>query len=234
MAQRRMFSLQIVDTDAFLDMSQSAQLLYFHLAMRADDDGFVGNVKKITRMVGTNDDDLKILLAKNFIMPFESGVCVIKHWRIHNLIRSDRYNETKYVEEKALLSLKENGSYTMATTGIPNGNQMEPQVRLGKVSKGKDRLVEDSEDEVSAPLSIYGEFNNVKLKPEEYLKIVEQYGDNNANILIEELSSYIASSGKRYKSHYATLLSWARRKIQEHATKNKNFNNQKLTADFSK
>lgn len=137
-----MFSLQIVDTDAFLDMSQSAQLLYFHLAMRADDDGFVSNVKKIMRMVGSNDDDLKILLGKNFILPFESGVCVIKHWRIHNLIRADRYNETKYIDEKALLSIKENGAYSLATTGIPNGNQMAPQVRLGKDSIGKDRLDE--------------------------------------------------------------------------------------------
>jgi len=148
MAQRRMFSLQIVDTDAFLDMSQSSQLLYFHLAMRADDDGFVANVKKIMRMVGSNDDDLKILLAKNFLLPFESGVCVIKHWRIHNLIRGDRYNETKYTDEKALLMLKDNGSYSMATNGIPNGNQMAPQVRLGKVSIGKDSIVKDSNSDI--------------------------------------------------------------------------------------
>lgn len=146
MAQRRMFSLQIVDTDAFLDMSQSAQLLYFHLAMRADDDGFVSNVKKITRMVGTNDDDIKILFGKNFVMPFESGVCVIKHWRIHNLIRSDRYNETKYVDEKGLLEIKENGAYTLATTGIPNGNQMAPQVRLGKVRLGKVKSSSSEDD----------------------------------------------------------------------------------------
>lgn len=139
MAQRRMFSLQIVDTDAFLDMPGSAQLLYFHLAMRADDDGFVGNTKKIMRMVGSADDDFKILLVKNFVIPFQSGVCVIKHWRIHNLIRGDRYNETKYVDEKEQIELKENGAYTMATTGIPTGNQMAPQVRLGKDSIGKDR-----------------------------------------------------------------------------------------------
>lgn len=97
-------------------------------------------------MVGTNDDDLKILFAKNFILPFESGVCVIKHWRIHNLIRSDRYNETKYVEEKGLLGIKGNGAYTMATNGIPNGNQMAPQVRLGKVRLGKVNTSSSNDD----------------------------------------------------------------------------------------
>src|SRR5436305_1269125 len=109
MAQRRMFSPQIVDSDAFLDMPQSSQLLYFHLAMRADDDGFVGNPKKILRIIGGNDDDLRVLILKRFVLAFQSGVVVIKHWRIHNLIRADRYNETKYLDEKTQLSIKENG-----------------------------------------------------------------------------------------------------------------------------
>lgn len=91
-----MFSPDIVDSDAFLDMPTSSQLLYFHLGMRADDDGFV-NPKKIMRMVGANGDDLKVLLTKRFLLPFESGVVVIKHWLIHNLIRKDRYKETMYV-----------------------------------------------------------------------------------------------------------------------------------------
>ena len=86
MAQRRMFSLKVIDTDEFLDMPQSSQLLYFHLAMRADDDGFVSNPKKIMKITGSGDDDAKVLTAKNFIIPFESGVCVIRHWRIHNYI----------------------------------------------------------------------------------------------------------------------------------------------------
>lgn len=130
-----MFSPQIVDSDAFLDMGQGSQLLYFHLAMRADDDGFVGNPKKILRMVGGNDDDLKVLLVKRFILAFENGVVVIKHWRIHNLIRQDRYHETKYLDEKASLRVKENGSYTERQ---PNGNQLAPEVRLGKVRLGKE------------------------------------------------------------------------------------------------
>ena len=139
MAERRMFAKTIVDSDAFLDMPLSTQALYFHLSMRADDDGFINNPKKIQRMVGCADDDLKLLLAKNFIIPFESGVCVIKHWRIHNYIRNDRYKPTVYSEEKAQLTCKENGAYTL---GIPSGYQMETQYRLGKDRLGEERLEE--------------------------------------------------------------------------------------------
>ena len=92
--------------------SLSTQCLYFHLSMRADDDGFINNPKKVQRMIGASDDDLKLLILKNFIIPFESGIVVIKHWKIHNYIRSDRYKQTVYQEEKALLELKENGTYT--------------------------------------------------------------------------------------------------------------------------
>lgn len=141
MAERRMMSKKIVDSDAFMDMALSTQALYFHLLARADDDGFVGNPKKIMRMIGASEDEYKFLVGKRFVIVFPSGVCVIKHWLIHNLIRSDRYHETQYTEEKKMLAVKENSAYTeMATPGIPNGNQMEPEYRLGKVSIGKDRL----------------------------------------------------------------------------------------------
>lgn len=143
MAQRRMFSLQIVDTDAFLEMPVSSQLLYFHLAMRADDDGFVSNPKKIVRSIGVNDDDMKVLLAKRFVLSFESGVVVIKHWKIHNYIQNDRYHETKYIEEKNGLITKDNGAYTEC---IQNTSRMETEARLGKarlelgkVSKSSDK-----------------------------------------------------------------------------------------------
>ena len=101
MAERRMFAKTIIDSDAFLDMPLSTQSLYFHLSMRADDDGFINNPKKIQRMVGCGDDDLKLLMAKRFILVFDSGVIVIKHWKIHNYIRNDRYKPTLYQEEKA-------------------------------------------------------------------------------------------------------------------------------------
>ena len=149
MAERRMFAKTIIDSDAFLDMPLSTQALYFHLSMRADDDGFINNPKKIQRMIGASDDDLKLLIAKSFVIIFESGVVVIKHWKIHNYIRNDRYKETVYTEEKSLLTVKDNSAYTL---GIPDDNhlvyQMDTQVRIGKDRDriGKDRLGEDRID----------------------------------------------------------------------------------------
>lgn len=143
MAERRMFAKTIIDSDAFLDMSLSTQALYFHLSMRADDDGFVNNPKKIQRMIGCGDDELRMLVAKKFIIPFESGICVIKHWRIHNYIQTDRYKETVYKEEKSHLTLKENKAYKyMDTNCIQDVSKVETQVRLGKdrLELGKDRL----------------------------------------------------------------------------------------------
>jgi len=141
MAERRMFAKTIVLSDAFLDMPATARCLYFTFGMLADDDGFVNNPKSIMRQCGASDDDLKILLAKKFLLAFESGVIVIKHWRINNYLRSDRYVETKYTDEKQLLQVDENGGYKSLDTigiplGIPNGNQMDTQDRLGKDSKG--------------------------------------------------------------------------------------------------
>lgn len=111
-AQRRMFSIQIIDTDAFMDMPLSAQALYFHLGMRADDDGFVSNARRIQKLVGAADDDLKLLILKRFVLTFESGVIVLKHWKISNYIQKDRYKPTLYREEKATLYLKPDGAYT--------------------------------------------------------------------------------------------------------------------------
>ena len=111
MAERRMFAKTIIDSDTFLDMPLSTQALYFHLSMRADDDGFINNPRKIQRSIGATDDDLKLLIAKQFTIPFESGVVVIKHWRLHNYIQKDRYKPTIYQDEKAQLSVENNGVY---------------------------------------------------------------------------------------------------------------------------
>ena len=111
MAERRMFAKTIIDSDAFLDMPMSARLLYYDLAMRADDDGFVNSPKKIMKMVGATPDDLTILSVRKFIIPFDNGVVVIKHWYIHNYIRKDTYNETQYKEQKEMLEFDENKSY---------------------------------------------------------------------------------------------------------------------------
>lgn len=154
MAEKRMFTQKIVDSDAFLDMPLSTQALYFHLNMHADDDGFVNNPKKIQRVIGASLDDLKLLIAKRFILVFENGVIVIKHWRMHNLLRKDRYNPTQYQDQMERLELKDNGAYiekspepleikeseSMATTWQPDGNQMAH--RIGKDRIGKDRIGE--------------------------------------------------------------------------------------------
>jgi hypothetical protein len=137
-----MFTKTIIDSDAFLDMPVSTQNLYFHLAMRADDDGFINGPKKIQRMVNATDDDMRILLSKRFLLCFETGVIVIKHWRMHNYLRIDRYKPTVYQLEMKQLSIKENGAYTLnngnqpATIGIPDADQPATQVRLGKVRLG--------------------------------------------------------------------------------------------------
>ena len=151
MAERRMFAKTIIDSDAFLEMPTTSQLLYFHLAMRADDDGFVNKPKSLMRMVGCKDDDLKLLFVKKFLIPFESGVVVIKHWKIHNYIRKDTYTETKYKEEKASLELDENSAYRIAETSplqLRDESVTSPstQDRLGKVREGKDRLGKGSKD----------------------------------------------------------------------------------------
>lgn len=146
-----MTSLEVIDTDAFLDMPISSQLLYFHLNARADDDGFVANPKKVARILGAGPDDLKVLIAKKFIIVFEDGICVIKHWRINNFIRKDIYKETKYLDHKNTLFIRANGAYTQTDDGravalpsghfqldVVNGALTERQPRLGKVRKGKD------------------------------------------------------------------------------------------------
>lgn len=168
MAEKRMFSKQIIDSDAFLDMPLSTQALYFHLSMRADDDGFIDNPRKIQRMVGASADDLKLLISKRYVLTFESGVIVIKHWRIHNTIQKDRYKETVYIEEKSSLTFKDNKAYTeknhivaeletqeevieetaylqgkqdLDTDCKQNGNSLETQIRLDK-----NRLDKNSKD----------------------------------------------------------------------------------------
>lgn len=188
MAERRMFAKTIIDSDAFLDMPLSAQALYFHLSMRADDEGFINNPRKIQRMIGAADDDLKLLIAKNFIIPFDSGVVVIKHWRIHNYIRADRLLKTAYTEERERLEIKDNGSYTLASRPAAafcqsldghltdkcqsNDGQMTdkcpPNVsigkdRIGEDSIGKDRIGQEREmaDKAASPEAVAMLFNEI-------------------------------------------------------------------------
>lgn len=146
MAERRMFAKTIVDSDAFLDMPLSSQALYFHLSMRADDDGFVNNPKKIQRMIGCSDDDLKLLIAKRFVLIFDSGVIVIKHWRLHNTLRKDRYKPTIYQEEFKKLILKSDGGYTdrlpsgcqVVAKRLPNGCHVVDESETAKNNESKE------------------------------------------------------------------------------------------------
>lgn len=152
MAERRMFAKTIVTSDAFLDMPPTARCLYFTLGMFADDDGFVNNPKSIMRQIGSTSDDMSILIAKKFLIAFESGVIVIKHWKIHNYIQSDRYHPTKYQEEKSTLDLDENKAYTQASVPcIQDVSKVDTEVRLeiGK-SKSKDRFIPPSIEDVQA------------------------------------------------------------------------------------
>ena len=152
MAERRMFSKTIIDSDAFIEMPLSTQALYFHLSMRADDDGFLNNARKIQRVIGASDDDLKLLIMKRFVIAFDEGIIVVKHWRMNNYLRKDRYTPTVYQEEFSLLSIKENGAYTLlATDGIPDGNHCETQVSIGKDSIGKVSIVEDNNTSCPEP-----------------------------------------------------------------------------------
>lgn len=211
MAERRMFAKTIIDSDAFLDMPLSAQALYFHLSMRADDDGFINNPKKIQRMIGASDDDCKLLILKRFIITFESGVIVIKHWKIHNYIQKDRYKPTIYQEEKSTLAVKENKAYTEC---IHNAYNLDTQDRLeiGKDSleleQGKDI---DSTNTAKKPVRHkYGEYKNVLLTDEDMEKLKNEFPTDYQE-RIERLSGYIASTGKSYKNHLATIRNWARK-----------------------
>ena len=211
MAERRMFAKTIVLSDAFLDMPLSARCLYFTLGMLADDDGFVNSPKSIMRQAGASTDDLNLLMAKRFILAFDSGVIVIKHWRIHNYIQKDRYKESKYMEEKATLMIDQNGAYTEC---IQDVSALDTQVRLGKdrIELGKDSLGEDTDEAAPPKLTRhkYGLYENVLFTDDEFQKLSEEF-PNDCFERIERLSEYIASTGKKYKSHLATIRAWARK-----------------------
>ena len=143
MAGRRMVNIRIIDSDNFLELPLSTQALYFHLLLRADDDGFINNPKRIQRMIGGSEDDFKLLIAKQYILTFSSGVIVIKHWRMHNCIKKDRYHETDCINEKNMLYLNENKTYTFEKPQcIQSGDNSETEWNpsLGKVSLGKSSI----------------------------------------------------------------------------------------------
>lgn len=217
MAERRMFAKKITESDAFLDMPSSTQMLYFHLSMNADDDGFVNNPKKIQRMCGASDDDFKLLIAKSFVILFESGVIVIKHWKMHNYIQADRYRPTDYVEEKSMLGLKKNKAYTLDV------NKMDTKciqdVSVGKESIGKVRLGEDSIVKDSKGESVRGEKAKRFIPPS--VEEVEQYCiERSNNIDAQSFIDFYESKGwmigkNKMKDWKAAVRTWERSRKQE-------------------
>ena len=184
MANKRMFNLSIVDSDAFLDLPLSTQALYFHLNMRADDDGFISNPKKISRIIGASEDDLKLLIMKRFVLVFEDGVIVIKHWRMHNTIQKDRYKKTNYIDDLKQLSIKENGAYTFVETGcIQNGNRSETKcIQNGNTDIGLDI---DLDLDLDKDLKETTTDVVVKKKQKKFVKPTQQ-----------EIAEYVKSLGK--------------------------------------
>ena len=218
MAERRMFAKTIVNSDAFTDMPLSAQALYLHVAIEADDWGFVNNPKAIRRSIGASEDDLRLLVAKRFLIAFDNGVVVVKHWWVNNYIKPDRRHQTKYQDELSMLFVDENKSYTFADTGnlaaetfssvskvsptcLQNGSKMSPKC-LQPVSKmdpevrlGKDRLGESSNssrvDTQPNPKGLSGR----GVSGEEGTKAPKTKREKFVKPTIEEVRSYIAEKG---------------------------------------
>ncbi len=207
--------MDIVGSDAFLDLPHTAQALYFQLGMRADDDGFVGNPKTIQRISGTKASDLELLVKKRFLLQFPSGVVVIKHWKINNDIKKDRYSPTVYTDEFQMLSTKENKAYTERSTNVSNldtergqnVSTLDTQYRIDKNSKDKDSIV--------LCKHAHGFFSNVFLTDEEMQKLSSEIP--NLDDYIERLSNYLANNKKEYKSHCATIRNWYRRDVEKKA-----------------
>lgn len=225
MAERRMFAKTIVLSDAFLDMPLSTRCLYFTLGMFADDDGFVNNPKSIMRQVGASIDDMNVLIAKKFILPFESGVVVIKHWKIHNYIQKDRYKETKYIEEKNQLAIDKKGAYTNKTDDV---YILDTQGSVGKDSLelGEYRVVEVSGDdnhgneEISTDLSTFelqkGTLGKgvVILTTEQDEALLDKLGFDGYNYYVAKLADFIIDKNATVANHYATILKWAKEDAQ--------------------
>lgn len=216
MAERRMFAKSIIDSDAFIEMPMSARLLYYDLSMRADDDGFVNAPRKIMKFVGASIDDMNILIARKFVISFDNGVVVIKHWRIHNYIQTDRYKETNYKEQKAMLTLDENKAYKLQNNEcIQNVYRLDTQVSIGK------------------DIDSIGYINKEDTQRKRFVKPtldeVRDYCNERHNIVNpEHFMDYYESNGWRVgknpmKDWKATVRSWETREKKE--TRVPNFEN---------
>lgn len=221
MAKRRMFSLDVTDTDKFINMPLKSRYLYYELGIRADDDGFIGAPMKITKMVGCTKKDLSILIEYGFVLEFKNGVIVITEWKLNNAIRKDMYKPTIYTKEFGELTLiddryefkKDDGNVTPNVTDNVT-YCVTSNVTLGKDSIGQYRTEQESVGESKAyqspthtsDLSKFGKFQNILLSPEQVEDLNSNYPgwENTMN----KLSTHMESSGKTYQSHYATIIKW--------------------------
>lgn len=211
-----MFSRKITETDHFLEMPLSSQALYFHLNMGADDEGFIDKAKTIQRTIGASDDDMKLLIAKGFLIPFESGVVVIRHWRIHNYIQADRFQATIYQDEKEQLDFDKSkiASIKPLDQCIQNVSKMDTQVRLGEDSLDKDRLdkvnnLYSGEDEKKS-LSQIIKSSSVKINDRQIQQIQEYIGlDNMAVDMIDYAIQLTEDAGAESFNYLNKILkSW--------------------------
>lgn len=200
MAQKRMFSLSVVDTDRFLQMPISARLLYYELGMRADDDGFVDDLQKILLFTGLKNDDVKILIAKQFIIPFESGVIVIRHWRLNNYLQNDRIKPTIYQEELQQLNLDSNNVYTMDTTCIHS---------IDKNRIDKNSIEENNNVDIVEKLSTYLEKNFSRtISPLEYEKLKTWLETFNEEMVKHAIDKAILNNKKTFSYIEGILKNW--------------------------
>lgn len=216
MAQRRMFSRKITETDHFLEMPLSSQALYFHLNMGADDEGFIDKAKTIQRTIGASDDDMKLLIAKGFLIPFESGVVVIRHWRIHNYIQADRFQATIYQGEKEQLDFDKSkiASIKPLDQCIQNVSKMDTQVRLGEDRLDKVNNLYSGEDEKKS-LSQIIKSTSVKINDRQIQQIQEYIGLDNMTVDMIDYAIQLTEDAGAESFNYLNkiLSSWKDKKL---------------------
>ena len=238
MATRRMLTKSVTEDDNFLNLSSSAQALYLHLSMSADDDGFCNQVTVAMFRAHASVQDLEALLEKRFLYQFDNGVIVIRHWRLANALRKDRYTPTIFQNELAQLNIGNKGLYSWRDGTdmemLPDGCQLVanrlPQDRLGKDRIDKDSIGEDSIGEhisdvptdTRAPKDqkhIYGEYKHVKLTDKDIEKLKNEYGDETTKACITYLDEYIEMKGYKAKNHYLCIKKWVVNAVEEKSTK---------------
>ena len=219
MAERRMFAKSIVESDTFIDMPLSTQVLYFHLGMRADDDGFVNSPRTTQRMIGASADDLRLLIAKGYLIPFESGVVVITHWRAHNYIQNDRKKDTMCAAEMAQLSVEKGGVYKLDTKCIHDVSTVYTQDRLVEISKVKDK-------------------ERGRFTPPTREQVMQFCTDNSIVMDIDRFVDYYTANGwmvgrSHMKDWKAAARNWSRRDKEKKTQPSNRFAAQMIHSDYT-